>query len=643
MQRRPFGPVALQVLALCRLALGAAALAALPLAGPRDLSAQTPERARSLPRFDGTRIDGGRASTDLFKGRRGLLLVFSSSDPHADAVAGIVAGLESEASASNVGLLGVSRDQSPLQARAFAARLGLDFPIVHDADGQISRLLLLPPSRSGVLVVNAEGLLVYGFGLGADAEQMASYQESELRRLLHLEAGADAIEPELGLAPAAPPFRVQNLKGQVLTLADLSGRVVVLVFFLPTCPHCHELLRMLDALARQLDRPELAIVPVSTLNRTYVIEDMAQELGLGLTLYTDPDGVAQRDYAHRFVVPDTLVIDRAGRVVLRQSGSEGRVQALLAMQIKQQLDVSNPILLDRDGYSGEQLCGVCHAAQHGTWSLTNHAHAFETLVMHGADRNPECLPCHTVGWDELGGYSLERPLAYLEGVQCENCHGRGGPHQSPAFASRGYEAACATCHTPQHSLRFDFAERLPLVSHAAHIADMSLSLAERKQLLRKRDLRERTLFDPAPYVGSAACQGCHRSEHELWSQSPHARALQTLATRDEAGNPACQRCHTTGFGEPGGWPASGAATTGAGVPDTAGVGCESCHGPGGRHAETGERGSILRLTEKCESCVILQICGSCHDEANDPNFEFELLDKLGQIRHGFRQPKATTP
>ena len=50
----------------------------------------------------------------------------------------------------------------------------------------------------------------------------------------------------------------------------------------------------------------------------------------------------------------------------------------------------------------------------------------------------------------------------------------------------------------------------------------------------------------------------------------------------------------------------------------------------------GARDEILRLTEKCETCVLLQICGSCHDEANDPGFEFELMDKLELIRHGFR-------
>ena len=68
----------------------------------------------------------------------------------------------------------------------------------------------------------------------------------------------------------------------------------------------------------------------------------------------------------------------------------------------------------------------------------------------------------------------------------------------------------------------------------------------------------------------------------------------------------------------------------------AGVGCESCHGPGGRHVPEGaeRKGTILRLADKCDSCVILQICGSCHDDKNDPGFEFELESKLAPIRHG---------
>jgi hypothetical protein len=32
--------------------------------------------------------------------------------------------------------------------------------------------------------------------------------------------------------------------------------------------------------------------------------------------------------------------------------------------------------------------------------------------------------------------------------------------------------------------------------------------------------------------------------------------------------------------------------------------------------------------------VILQICGSCHDEANDPGFEFKVQEHIDRQRHG---------
>jgi hypothetical protein len=53
-----------------------------------------------------------------------------------------------------------------------------------------------------------------------------------------------------------------------------------------------------------------------------------------------------------------------------------------------------------------------------------------------------------------------------------------------------------------------------------------------------------------------------------------------------------------------------------------------------------KRGTILALADKCDSCVVLQICGSCHDDANDPGFEFEVLDKIERLRHGLRGDEA---
>ena len=633
--------LSIRILARRRLlARGIAGLSVVIL-GAVPAVAQETRRELALPRFEGATLSGGQASTDLLQKRRGLILVFASTDPDAERVAALLDDVRGEAAAANITVLGVDRDPNPETARRFLRTHGFDFPVIVDRDGQLSRKLRVRPASSSLLIVDAEGYVIGGIaGLAEQPKDQHEVLVGELRRLLHLEPKATAATPLLGVRPKAPDFDVVGLDGKTrLTLGQLDGKVVVLVFFLPTCPHCHDALKFLDGLAKQLANPELAIVPVSVSDQKYVVEGMVSDLGISLVPYLDPSKSARTAYAFKQGVPEVFVIDKSRHVVLRNEGfpvpgEAARVQALFTLAIRNALGANNPILLPKAEYSGEELCSVCHERPHATWTLTKHAYAFETLVEHGSDRDPECLPCHTVGYGLSGGFDPKLRQEHLRGVQCENCHGRGGPHQSPEFLKAGFEPVCLTCHNQEHSLRFVFAERLPLVSHAANAQLTSLSLEERRKLLEKRDKRERQLFEKGEYVGSAACQSCHAKEHELWAASPHAHALKTLAKSGDQKKPDCQRCHTTGFGEPSGFPHAGAALEN--------VGCESCHGPGKAHVESAgtAAGTILRLTEKCDSCVILQICGSCHDDANDPGFEFELEGKLAHTKHGFREKKA---
>jgi len=115
------------------------------------------------------------------------------------------------------------------------------------------------------------------------------------------------------------------------------------------------------------------------------------------------------------------------------------------------------------------------------------------------------------------------------------------------------------------------------------------------------------------------------------------RALALEGKQDER---ECLKCHTTAMGLPGGFPADGQTRE---HPDLASVGCESCHGPGGDHiGEKAKRiGTIVSLGDKCDSCVILKVCGTCHDDANDPDFEFQVEQRIEAQRHGTIESAAT--
>ena len=316
---------------------------------------------------------------------------------------------------------------------------------------------------------------------------------------------------------------------------------------------------------------------------------------------------------------------------------------------------SRDLLPTSADHVGSLACQSCHTKEfetwgaiqeYATWQYTKHATAFDTLVTHGADRRKDCVGCHVVGYEEKGGYDFATRPAHLEDVGCESCHGRGGPHLSPTFVpvvesgedkgKKDYAQVCSTCHNPTHSLGFEFDTFHPLVSHAT-IAGMSNE--ERAGLLEGGPSRD-LLPTSADHVGSLACQSCHTKEFETWKASPHAHAVATLEAKGEATNTECLQCHTTAYGKPGGFP-EGAKVADHG--DLASVGCESCHGPGGDHiGENAKRvGTILSLGDKCDSCAILKVCGSCHDDANDPGFQFEVEQRINDQRHGTIESAAT--
>lgn len=112
------------------------------------------------------------------------------------------------------------------------------------------------------------------------------------------------------------------------------------------------------------------------------------------------------------------------------------------------------------------------------------------------------------------------------------------------------------------------------------------------------------------YIGSSRCQLCHARVHEGWSDTLHARALDTLEEIGQGQNPECLPCHTVGFGDEGGF--VDRATTN----DLAGVGCEACHGPSRAHTENVNEADLLPPVT-----LASEMCGSCHTTSMHPTFE----------------------
>jgi len=606
-------------------------------------AAERPPNERPLPAFEGVTLDDRSLAVRDLLGKRFLLFAFNPEIDAAGPVAEAVQALSALRRDHNFEILGVATGSRRSEARRFAEAHDLDFPVLDDSTGRIAARLRLPVPVM-LATVDADGYVTRTMGWREGGGPGVADATRMLRELLRLPALPASTHPVLGETPPAPEVADTTLSGDAFRLSEQRGRPVVLVFFLHTCPHCHHALEFLKEQLPGLPeakRPQ--VVGVSVVDNAYAVRDRLEQDDLDyFPVLLDPDEAIRDAYQTGQGVPELVLIDAQGRIVHRSHGWDGRRDpALWRMWLARVSDASVPMLLHKTGYSGDAFCGVCHETQAATHALTRHAYAFDTLVKHGVDRSPDCVGCHVVGFGEPGGYTIAEPAPHLEGVGCESCHGRGGPHLSPDFVEGGdYEPVCTTCHDAKHSLGFEYATFLPRVSHAANAHLLGLSLAEKLERIEALGgVRKDILPGDAAYVGSDACRDCHAAEYETWAGNPHADAGKTLAEKGKAGDAECLACHTTGFGKPGGFPEGAGALD---HPDLGRVGCESCHGPGGEHVgpDAARRGTIVSLTDKCDSCVILQICGACHDDQNDPGFEFRVQEGIERLRHGTIEPSA---
>lgn len=122
-------------------------------------------------------------------------------------------------------------------------------------------------------------------------------------------------------------------------------------------------------------------------------------------------------------------------------------------------------------YVGEQACQSCHVEEHNIWQKSLHSNAFAKLERVNKSFDPSCIQCHTLGFEEQGGFIDFDTTPDLLNVQCENCHGAGRKH----VESKGIEPLpnaewqpqqiCIQCHEKKHSPAFNFKKYWPRIQH----------------------------------------------------------------------------------------------------------------------------------------------------------------------------------
>lgn len=602
--------VAAACLLLARRAREAAELAPAPPVAPAAPSA--PEQP-PIP-------DANFAVRD-FLGDNVLLLSYSYKSPDLPIVLRVLRQVRRRLGTIPLRIFGLTQDRDD---KAGAARWnrehGVDFPVYWQAfmfrdDARVIKerhsaedrmLVTYFVDRQGKVLLTQAGLI------GSTAEEREERYRCMLFHLLGIRDLSNR-EPIFGFRPLAPDFEAETTSGARLRLSSLRGQPVLLVFVTPDCPWCQKELAFLrDSLYPEVSGRAQVWV--------HTKEPLDRRANYPFRISLDPGSARQELFATLSVgVPDTYLIDAAGRIALHWTGFvEGNTDALLRTELRRELGLPAPPLLPAEGYAGARHCASCHAPESHQWQLTRHADAFASLQRIGKEADPECVKCHVTGLGEKGGYDpKERPA--LADVQCEACHGPAARHPYKGATREATRQACLACHDDRHSIAFSFEERVKYVTHAGAPDLSRKTWEEREQFLEEYHRRRGDLFAGlgARYVGAESCRECHQAEFTAWQKDPHGRAA------PDPKQPEAAHRFVTGFQRPGGYPER----------PLVGVQCEACHGPGENHVKDPKRkGTTIPLRGQCDRCVAEPICLTCHGGAAESKWDFEKA--LPRAGHG---------
>jgi len=127
--------------------------------------------------------------------------------------------------------------------------------------------------------------------------------------------GCDADAPKaIRMGEQAPAFTASDLHGKPVSLADHTGKPVILRFFVPDCKYCRADTVVFNDYYTRYQEKGLGVVYINTEPKPGEVQKFADDLGIKFPVVLDP----QRKVANQYrvqVVPQTVILDPGHRVV----------------------------------------------------------------------------------------------------------------------------------------------------------------------------------------------------------------------------------------------------------------------------------------------------------------------------------------
>jgi peroxiredoxin len=399
----------------------------------------------------------------------------------------------------NLKIYGVSINfDEPEGLKKFLAKNKIDFPVI--LEGPALKIAGHFTIEHEVAVAVLDAKAKYFFGLKKYVFSHDNTGEDEFLGMVKDHLGikvSQPMEPLYGYFPKAPEFVATTVEKKTFSLSRHRGHVVLIIFFSPTCPHCrHALTFLKEKLYPKFSAKGFDIVAISTAKVTQDNQKIFDQFKFPWPMIVDEHKKIRHQFSNNNSVPEIFVLDKELKVRSYFLGYSESREETFNILISALLGTGSLPTLSSEEYSGAETCQICHKKEYAEWSVTKHAEAWQQLMFKSEFDNPDCVQCHTLGFDQPEGYPVvtnkktgkktARVFSQFQNVQCENCHGLGGPHvtKDNPMSHKNIKATCVSCHTKKWSPDFSLEKALPFVNHSRSESIMKMPLSERMKLIQ---------------------------------------------------------------------------------------------------------------------------------------------------------------